>query len=219
MRILAASDIHGRHDTFRWFAELLRQKRADALVLAGDLLGVPDGFETVEAAQEFDAGVVATLLESLPVPVYYIMGNDDLVELRPQTDGVRSLNLARVELGAYNFVGYQLTLPFMVGVFEKSEDAIARDLASLAPLMDERSVFVTHSPAWGLLDETLLGHAGSASIRDVIDRRGVRIHIHGHIHGCFGRSGVHFNVAAAGRRRAMLIDVEAVTHEVVGEAA
>jgi Icc-related predicted phosphoesterase len=219
MRILAASDIHGRHGTFRWLADALRHTRADALVLAGDLLGVPDGFETVESAQQSDAVVVAALLGSLPVPVYYIMGNDDLVELRPETNNVRSLNLARVEQGAYNFVGYQFSLPFMGGVFEKSEDAIARDLATIAPLMDERTVFVTHSPALGLLDDTLLGHAGSASIRDVVDKRGVRIHIHGHIHGCFGRSGLHFNVAAAGRRRAMLVDVDAVTHEVVGEAA
>ena len=85
--------------------------------------------------------------------------------------------------------------------------------------MDERTVLVTHSPALGMLDETLLGHAGSASIRDVIGTRRVRIHIHGHIHGRFGRSGIHFNVAAAGRRRAMLVDLESMTHEVVGEAA
>jgi len=219
MRILAASDIHGRHDTFRWLAELLRHGDADALVLAGDLLGVPNGFETVEAAQESDASVVATLLESLAVPVHYIMGNDDVVELRPRTHGVRSLNLTRVDQGAYNFVGYQFTLPLMGGVFEKPEEGIGRDLASIAPLMDERTVLVTHSPALGMLDETPLGHAGSASIRDVIDTRRVRIHIHGHIHDCFGRSGVHFNVAAAGRCRAMLIDLEDMSHEVVGEAA
>ena len=119
MRIVAASDIHGRHDTFRWLAELVRHRDADALVLAGDLLGVPGGCEAVGAAQESDASAVATLRESLPVPVHYITGNDDLVELRPRKHGVHSLNLTRVDQGAYNFVGYQFTLPFMGGVFEK----------------------------------------------------------------------------------------------------
>ena len=188
-------------------------------MLAGDLLGVPDGFETIQAAQESDAARIGSILSALPLPVYYIMGNDDLVELRPEAGSVRSLNLTRVDLGTYNFVGYQFTLPFMGGVFEKPEEAIAEDMASIRALMDERTVFVTHGPAFGVLDETLLGHAGSVSIGSAVKDRHVRVHIHGHIHGSFGRSGVHFNVAAAGRPRAMFIDCDAMTHEIVGEAA
>ena len=219
MRVLAASDLHGSHDTYSWLSELVGSHHPDVLVLAGDLLGVPEGFDTIEAAQQSDADSIVAMLGALPLPVYYIMGNDDSIELRPQTDNVRSVNLARVEHGAYNFVGYQFTLPFMGGVFERPEDLIKSDVASLGPLMDDRTVFVTHSPAFEILDATLLGPAGSPSIRDVILARGVHAHIHGHIHACFGRSGIHFNVASARRRRAMLIDVDSMLHQVLGEAA
>ena len=219
MRILAASDIHGSHDVYRWLASLADAIPVEALLLAGDLLGVPDGFETVEAAQQSDADSIATILGAVTVPVYYIMGNDDFVELSPTSQRVRSLNLRRVDVGAYNFVGYQYTLPFMGGVFEKPEEAIARDLESLASAMDDRTVLVTHGPALGILDSTLLGPAGSASLRDTIEKLGVRAHIHGHIHSCFGRNGLHFNVASALKRRAMLIDLETMLHEVVGDAA
>jgi len=219
MRILAASDIHGRHDVYRWLVRLTADRCPDALLLAGDLLGVPDGFETVEAAQQSDAAAIGSILGALSLPVYYIMGNDDAIDLQPEARTIRSLNLTRIDQGEYNFIGYQCTLPFMGGVFEKSEEAISADLASIRPVMDERTVLVTHSPALGILDGTLRGHAGSASIRDAIVERGVRVHIHGHIHESFGRSGAHFNVAAAGRRRAMLIDLDAMAHEVVGDAA
>jgi hypothetical protein len=38
--------------------------------------------------------------------------------------------------------------------------------------------------------------------------RGVRVHVHGHIHRCFGRVDRHFNVASGGMCRAMIIDPE-----------
>lgn len=218
MRILAASDIHGSRDVYHWLASLADATPVEALVLAGDLLGVPDGFETVEAAQQWDADSIAAILAAITVPVYYIMGNDDSVELRPTSERVRSLNLRRSDVGPYNFVGYQYTLPFMGGVFERPEETIASDLDSLASAMDDRTVLVTHGPALGILDSTLLGPAGSASLRDTIEKRRVRAHIHGHIHGCFGRNGLHFNVAAARKRRAMLIDLGTMLHEVVGDA-
>jgi len=44
----------------------------------------------------------------------------------------------------------------------------------------------------------------------------VRAHIHGHIHRCFGREGCHFNVAAAGQLRGMVIDLATLKHEVIG---
>ena len=143
------------------------------------------------------------------------MGNDDWVDLEPANEGIRSLHGKRVDEDEFNFIGYQYTLPFMGGVNERPEEAIASDLSSLEPLMDERTVLVTHSPAAGILDSTLLGPAGSMSLRDVIARRRVSAHIHGHIHGTFGRSGRHFNVTAGRNRRAVIIDLKSMIHEVV----
>ena len=190
---------------------------AEAVVLAGDLLGVPDGFASVEDAQRADSTEICALLAELPpaVPVFYIMGNDDWIEVGSEAGRMQSLNLTRRDYGGFNFVGYQYTLPFMGGVFEKGEHEIAADLRGLERLLDERTVLVTHSPAAGVLDSTELGPADSTSLRDLLLRRKVRAHIHGHIHGSFGRLDHHFNVAAGRQRRAMVVDLSTMEYEVL----
>ena len=217
MRVLAASDLHGDHEIYRWLVQAAHDLRPDAVVLAGDLLGYPEGHNSVEEAQRADAARILAILDGVAEPVFYIMGNDDMIELDPKTAGIRSIQGRRVELDDFNFVGYQYSLPFMAGVYEKPEEDIHEDLAALDPLVDQRTVLVTHSPAYGVLDIGAMGaHAGSAAIKDLIDRRRPLVHIHGHIHEEFGRRGRHFNAASAGRRRAVLIELPGLDHEVVG---
>ena len=217
MRILAASDIHGSHETYQWLSERVSDSNVEAMVLAGDLLGIPDGFASAEDAQRADAMWICALLAGLPaaLPVLYVMGNDDWTDLDPPPGRVHSLHMTRRDLGGFNFVAYQCTLPFMGGVSERSEKEIGQDLLALERLLDDRTVLVTHGPAAGILDSTRLGPAGSTSLRDLLLRRQVRAHIHGHIHGSFGRIDHRFNVAAGRQRRAMIIDLATMQHEVL----
>jgi Icc-related predicted phosphoesterase len=216
MRLLATADLHGEREVLLWLAEVVVGVNPDAVVVAGDILGCPAGYDTVEEAQADDAAWHCARFEELGVPVLYIMGNDDLVELRPGSDRLQSLHGRRVDVAGEGFVGYQHSLPFMGGVNERPEEEIREDLAALETLVDERTVLVTHSPARDVLDVGMLGmHAGSESIRDLVRRRRPRLHIHGHIHQQFGRDGCHFNVASAGERRAMLIDTETMEHEIL----
>jgi Icc-related predicted phosphoesterase len=187
-------------------------------VLAGDLLGAPENFDTIEESQRADAIAILKILDRMTQPVLYVMGNDDMVELEPKRSRIRSLHSTRVELGGLSFVGYQYSLPFMGGVFEKSESGIRDDLRALDRLVDDRTVLVTHSPAVGVLDVGVMDlHAGSLSIKDLIERRSPLLHIHGHIHQEFGVCGRHFNVAAGGHKRAVLISTDTMEHQVVSE--
>jgi Icc-related predicted phosphoesterase len=143
------------------------------------------------------------------------MGNDDLVELEAPAPRFVSLHGRRVELTGLNLVGYQYSLPFMAGVYEKPEEEIRADLDALGHLVDSETVLVTHSPAHGILDMGILGmRAGSQAILDLVNRRSVRAHIHGHIHAEFGREGRHFNVASGGSRLAMVIDLDTLASTV-----
>ncbi|MHC4223622.1 MAG: nuclear transport factor 2 family protein, partial [Planctomycetota bacterium] len=63
----------------------------------------------------------------------------------------------------------------------------------------------------GILDR----HAGSRAILEAVTKRRPLVHIHGHIHARFGSQGSHFNVATAGCRRAVLIDLPSMEHEVL----
>lgn len=96
----------------------------------------------------------------------------------------------------------------MGGVFEKPEEEIAQDLVEIAPLIEEDTVLVTHSPAYGILDPGAGPHKiGSRSLLKLIGDRNPLVHIHGHSHSGFGRSGRHFNVALARSKRAIIIDL------------
>lgn len=220
MSVLAAADLHGRQDFYTSLLEAVKPTGAEAIVLAGDLLGYAPGFDRAEDAQRSNAEEVLGLLGTSIVPVLYIMGNDDLFDLEPASGPLRPLHGTRLDLGPYNFVGYRYSLPFMGGIYEKTDEEIGRDLTALEGLADGHTVFVTHSPAKGFLDLTMLQtHAGSASILDFIERKGVRAHIHGHIHAGFGRKGRHFNVAVLPSAKAMLIDLDQMTHRTVDLAA
>ncbi len=216
MKVLAISDIHGRIDVYEWVRALVRDYEIETSVLAGDLLGGHGEGSTVEEAQRHESKQIIEILQSLQIPVSYIMGNDDMVDLDYRDELIHPIHAARRELGEYNFVGYQYSPPFMGGIFEKPEDEIEKDLFQIEPLLDEMTILVTHSPARGILD--LAGsefHVGSSSIAKTIERRPVRVHVHGHIHKCFGKDGGHFNVASGRHFRGMVVNLDDLAHEIV----
>jgi len=208
VRILAIADIHGVPVIYEWLVN--RAVSADAIILAGDLLDAD-----FAPSQQKQAQKIVTLLRESAVPVLYIMGNDDNVSLDYEDRLIMPIHGRRIEIGEYNFVGYQFTPPFVGDAFVKPDDEIAQDLIFLEPLVDERTVLVTHAPAYGSLDLCYEENVGSRSIAEFLVRNPVLAHIHGHIHHRFGRDGNHFNVAAAGICRAVLIDLPSLHHEVI----
>jgi Icc-related predicted phosphoesterase len=206
MRILAAADVHGQWPVYDWLLTAAREERVEAIVLAGDLLSGAEGFDSVEESQRHEACILTDLLDSAGVPVLYLMGNDDLVELNPTSNRIQSVHGKRVNLGRFAFAGYQYSLPWMGGIFEKPEAGIENDLDGLAQHVDSDTIFVSHSPAFGILDGP--NTIGSRALLRFVGTNGFRAHIHGHCHYGFGRSENHFNVASAGRNRAMIIDLE-----------
>ena len=218
MRVLASADVHGKRSVYEWLVRTASAHQVEAVVLGGDLLGCPDGFDTPEAAQQHEAELLSEFLGSIGVPVLYIMGNDDLVELNPTCERVRSIHGRKIQLGSWTFVGYRSSLPFMGGTFEKPEAGIKIDLAALDPLVNRNTVFVSHSPALGVLDPGFGDtQIGSSSLREFLERHSCRAHIHGHSHTGFGRQGEHFNVASAGRKRAMILNLDTMEHQIVQE--
>ena len=213
MQILAAADLHGNHDVYEWLIMVAGVHGPDVVVLAGDLLGFSDGYESVAAAQEVDRDLVLGYLAKFERPVIYLMGNDDWIELSAQSADQQSVHGRRVAHGAFNFIGYQYTLPFMGGINERPEEDIRADLAALEPELDEHTILVTHGPAHGIMDRGILDrHAGSLALSELAN-------IHGHIHSEFGRQGRHFNVASGGQKRAMIIDVLTMRHKVLEDHA
>jgi Icc-related predicted phosphoesterase len=217
MRILASADVHGSRPVYDWLLNVAREHDVGAIVLAGDLFGYLDGFDTPEDAQRHEGPMLTALLDGAGVPVLYIMGNDDLVELHPGSNRVQSIHGRQVDCGGFAFVGYQYSLPFMGGTFEKPDADIRSDLAQLPAQLSPATVFVSHSPALGILDPGVGDvHIGSRALGEFLAANPFRAHIHGHSHAGFGRHDNHFNVASAARKRAMIIDLDTLHHQVLG---
>ena len=212
MRLLAAADIHGMRDVYHWLQEQARRQQPEVVILAGDL----SASSWDEAEQRQEARALIDLFKKFPVTTLYLMGNDDFFALDYEDEQVKPLHGRRLEFGGHRFVGYQYTTPFVGSLHEKPEEDIEKDLERVEPLLDGKTVLVTHGPAFGVLDRVYAGeHVGSHSLAALLARRPVLAHIHGHIHQCFGREGNHFNVAAAGHCRAMLIDLPGLAHQVL----
>ena len=65
MKLLAASDIHGNHAVYKWLVHKANATSVDALVLAGDLIGSLNGYDTIEEAQRQDASTIVTILQGM----------------------------------------------------------------------------------------------------------------------------------------------------------
>ena len=211
MRILAIADIHGVLSVYEWLVDLVEEYAAELLVLAGDLFA-----GDWEGGQHKQAQQIIAVLKRVRVPCFYLMGNDDNVALDYEDEQIKALHGRRLCCSTFSFVGYQYTPPFVGAAFVKPESEIEKDIQSLEPLLDEHTILVTHAPSYGTLDRSFGGeHVGSRALANLLARRAVLAHFHGHIHGSFGRDGNRFNIAAAGRRRAMLIDFPLLNHKVL----
>lgn len=212
MRILAIADIHGATDVYEWLRGVASEYGADLIILAGDLL--IGGWEEEQSEQA--RAVVLPSLRAIPVPVCYIMGNDDHVDLNPEGETIRPVHGRRLVFGAWSVSGYQYSPPFMGGCHEKPEEQIAADLVQIETILDGTTVLVTHTPAYGHADRIYSGeHVGSHALAELLERKDFLCHIHGHIHHSFGRKENHFNVAAGARRRAMIIELPSLSHVVI----
>ena len=134
MRLLAIADIHGATDVYEWLRDAVSDNGADALILAGDLL--LGAWEEGQSKQAYR--FVLPLLYTIPIPVFFIMGNDDHIELESQKEMIRSVHDRRLDMSLYNIAEYQYSPTFVGSCHEKPEDEIAADLKKMVRLIDKK---------------------------------------------------------------------------------
>jgi len=199
MRLYAAADLHGKRDNFEIVQEGLRQTRADALVLAGDLLNYGRGRPFLD------------ILENLPVPVFLVRGNSDPHYLDRWTTvsrNVRSLHLNAVPLNEFELVGISGTLP--IPFHTRAGWRETHCLNRLAALTHAHSILVAHPPPHGCRDQ-VLGRfsAGSRGLLRLVRQSHPVVMICGHIHEAAGvaqmKDTLVVNCALGSGRRGALI--------------
>ncbi len=164
-----------------------------------------------------DSAKVADLLRSIRqrIPIYGVLGNSDTVPtvmapalgLQP-VDSTESMELVHnrtAEFKGFDLLGYNGRVQYIDETIVEApqlyfaEEDAARDLAALfEQVQPETTIFITHAPPYGILDNVKEdwvsyamgtygesgknGHIGSKTFRDLTSRYQPLVHTFGHVH-------------------------------------
>lgn len=163
MRMLVVSDLHGEEAALERVVS--RAKDYDYVLVAGDI-GRGESF-----AEELAA----------PGNVFAVPGNGD-GDFLEKIFGDRFIHGKRVELeDGLNLVGfgYSPPTPFHTPL-EFPEEKLYGWMKGLP--IDGNTIFLTHAPPYGLMDEVRGGHGGSTSVKRIIEEKKPLLNACGHIH-------------------------------------
>lgn len=129
------------------------------------------------------------ILSQTSKPVIVIPGNHDRSKWK--TGGnIINVNLSRFEFCGFNFVGFKYTS------LETSEADEMNLLENIHDMIDDKTILVTHAPAFGILDQNRHGISiGSKNIGNLIQEKNIKLHLFGHVHESFGNHNKHINGA------------------------
>jgi Icc-related predicted phosphoesterase len=181
MKILAVTDIHGN---FRPLINYLKKNQVDLVILAGDITH----FGPAKLGED-----ILNEISSYDVPVMAIPGNCDPESIHGEIERSRAINIhARSavvkDVGICGFGGSNPT-PFNTPLeFEEVEIYDEAKKAMEGIKNHKITLFVTHAPPHGTKTDLLPSgeHAGSKSLRQVIEEYQPTINICGHIHEAKG---------------------------------
>jgi len=208
MNILFTSDLHGYIAAYTRFSEILSNKKYDVGIISGDLVS----FSHNKLKSE---NHIKEILHQANKRIFFIMGNDDGVIGHDWSDTTLLLNpnLKKIKYEKINFVGYQYTNPVVGGPFEKTGEEQMKDLPQLIELIDSNTIFISHGPPYGILDQVYdKQHVGSVALRKLVERKKPIFHLFGHIHEAHGIHGNSINGAYPILRKFVSIDL---THHMV----
>ena len=146
---------------------------------------------------------IKTLLTRVQKPVFLIPGNHDRSEWE-DTELIVNVHARRVEFDSVNIVGYRYTS------LDRSAEDEATDMRGLAKLVDHRTILMTHTPGYGVLDRNYRGISiGSKAIRRLARWHRPLFHLSGHVHDSFGVRRHTANGAYTTKRSFIAVDTDA----------
>ena len=177
-RVLAFSDVHSARNRI---AEIVAAAQdADLVIGAGDFCNMRNGLQ--------DA---MDLLRAIEGKAVYVPGNaESATELRAATDAPVLHGDAMETHGLRLFgIGYAIpTTPFGAWSCDLTEE---QGEVMLSQMPAPTDILISHSPPKGVADTNSAGLSlGSTAVRAAIEHIQPRHCFCGHIHDCWGKSGV-----------------------------
>lgn len=180
MKILAIADLHGDKEGVKNIEKFL-EKNYDVLIIAGDITQ----FGPATRGKE-----IIDKLESKDIRILSMPGNCDpknVLSILEERDV--DLHLKSVKLGEFTFVGLGGSNPTPFDTpFELSEEKIKENLDPLSRGTGDKWVLISHAPPYNTTADLTSDnvHAGSKSVRQIIEGREPQLNICAHIHEARG---------------------------------
>ncbi len=184
MKILIVADLHGDEKGVKDIEKLL-ERNYDVLIIAGDITQ----FGPATRAKD-----ILDKLEDKETRILSMPGNCDPENVLPilEERGV-SFHLQTVELSDLTFVGLGGSNPTPFGTpFELSEEEIKENLVSLTQGIEGKWILISHVPPYDTKADLTSAdvHAGSKSVRQIIEEREPQLNICAHIHEARGTDNI-----------------------------
>ena len=214
MKILFTADWHGSKAACLRFAYLLKSDRYDCGVIAGDILDddpqqgdmkgirAPAWSYLRQFLNRYESEF-KYYLSKTGKPVFVVKGNHDQAAWTSERN-LYNIHLKKIQFHGYSFVGYCHT------DFHKWDKDMAVELQRIKHHIDRNTVFVTHAPAYGVLDKRYSGKCstGSYAIAQVVAERRPSLHLHGHVHNQCAHQGRSVNGAFHDSKSMFAIDLD-----------
>jgi Icc-related predicted phosphoesterase len=181
MKILAVSDLHGN---IKPIIDYLNKNKVDLIIIAGDITH----FGPVELGED-----ILNEISSFNIPVLAIPGNCDPGPIHINMDNSQAMNiharnLVIKNIGICGFGGSNPT-PFDTPLEFEEVQIYDEAKKALDGIKEQKiTLFITHAPPYGTKTDLLPSgvHAGSTSLRKIIEELQPTINICGHIHESSG---------------------------------
>ncbi|MCL1913690.1 MAG: metallophosphoesterase family protein [Eubacteriaceae bacterium] len=181
MKIFATSDIHGNRKIIDKLPQIAQ--KAEMLIICGDI-GGKNGLPKLghlSKAQKEDCEYLTAVLDSISIPSWFILGNDDWFDIGEE--GNKHYLRRREVVGGIDLIPFEhvLITPFNSNR-ETNENKIEYELAKFGDL-GNNSVVVAHTPPYGAGDMLATGsRSGSRAAQEWIWDKKPMIWLNGHIH-------------------------------------
>ena len=147
---------------------------------------------------------IKLILHSAKKPIFIIRGNHDQTHWQSESN-IHNIHWTKLNFNRFNFIGYQHS------EFSRTQEQQRKDFEHLKTFIDNRTVLVSHIPAFGILDRT--GHdpswsLGSKALRDLLGHNKPLVHIHGHVHQASGHKDASFNASFPVKRQFLCLDLD-----------
>lgn len=178
MKILAFSDIHGDLSTLERFKKVVKQKKIDVVLCAGDFTFFENHIE-----------IMMKKLSELGTEVLLIHGNheyDEVVKiLVKKYKNLHFIHKKAKKIGDFIFIGYG------GGGFSLKDSEFVKTMKDLTNHINKKEalILMTHAPFFGTKLDIVpgYGHVGNKDYRKFIESNKVVLGLAGHIHECFGK--------------------------------